>query len=82
MNTLNNLNHIVALLEQNAAKIGITAAGLFGSINTIIIMMSRDNSPAGRQERWTELKKIFLCAGIIAGIGALVGLFTSLGGML
>jgi len=45
-------------------------------------MLNNDTSPAARAERWTQLKKVFVCAAIIAGTGAFVQLATSLGGML
>lgn len=82
MNTLTNLNNVVSLLQLNAAKIGITAAGLFISIYCVRIMMDDDNSPAGRTERWEKLKRVFLCAAIIAATGAFVQLATGLGGLL
>jgi hypothetical protein len=82
MQTLTNLNNIVSLLQQNAAKIGITAAGLFISIYCIGIMLNNDSSPAARTERWAQLKKAFLCAAIIAGTGAFVQFATGLGRML
>ncbi len=82
MNTLTNLNNIVTLLQQNAARIGITAAGLLVAVNCIGIMLNNDNSPAARSERWAQLKKVFICAAIIAATGAFVQLATSLGGML
>jgi hypothetical protein len=82
MNALTNLNTIITLLQQNAAKIGITAAGLLISIYSIGIMVSSDNTPGARTERWAQLKKVFLCAAIIAGTGAFVTLATGLGKML
>ena len=82
MNALTNLNTIITLLQQNAAKIGITAAGLLISIYSIRIMVSSDNTPGARTERWAQLKKVFLCAAIIAGTGAFVTLATGLGKML
>ena len=82
MDALTNLNTVVTLLQQNAAKIGTTAAGLLVAIYCIGIMLSNDNSPAARTERWAQLKKVFLCAAIIAGTGAFVQFATNLGGML
>ena len=82
MNALNNLNNVVTLLQQNAAKIGITAAGLLIAVYCVGIMLNNDNSPGARTERWTQLKKVFICAAIIAGTGAFVTLATGLGGML
>jgi len=82
MNTLTNLNTVISTLQQNAAKIGITAAGLLVTIYCVGIMLNNDTSPAARAERWAQLKKVFVCAVIIAGTGAFVQLATSLGGML
>jgi hypothetical protein len=82
MDALTQLNHVVALLQQNAARIGITAAGLLVAIYCIGIMLNNDNSPAARTERWAQLKKVFLCAAIIAATGAFVQLATGLGRML
>jgi len=82
MNALTNLNNIVNLLQQNAAKVGVTAAGLLVAIYCIGIMLNNDNSPAARTERWAQLKKVFLCAAIIASTGAFVTLATGLGHML
>ncbi len=82
MNALTNLNHVVTLLQQNAAKIGITAAGLLISIYCVGIMLNNDSSPAARTERWEKLRRVFLCAAIIAATGAFVQLATGLGGML
>lgn len=82
MDALTNLNNVVSLLQQNAAKIGITAAGLLIAIYCVRIMMDNDNSPAARTERWEKLRRVFLCAAIIAATGAFVQLATGLGGML
>ncbi len=82
MNTLNSLNQLVTLLEQNAARIGITLAGLMVVVYSIIILANHDNSPAARAERWAHLKKTFAVAFIIGGTGVLVQLFVNLGGMI
>lgn len=82
MGALDHLNTVVGLLQQHAAKIGITAAGLFVSIYSVMIMLHNDNSPAARDERWGQLKKVFICAAIIAGTGAFIQLATGAGGML
>jgi len=82
MNTLTNLNTVLSTLQQNAAKIGITAAVLLIAVYCVGIMLNNDTSPAARAEHWTQLKKVFVCAVIIAGTGAFVQLATSLGGML
>ncbi len=82
MGTLNNLNTIIGILQQNAAKIGITVAGLLIAVYAVAIMLDNDTSPMARTERWAKLKKVFVCAAIIAGTGAFITLATSLGKML
>ncbi|MBE3567866.1 MULTISPECIES: hypothetical protein [Thermogemmatispora] len=82
MEALNALNGIVSLLQQNAARVGITVAGLMVAVYAIAIMLDNDQSPAARTERWAKLKRVFICAGIIAGTGAFVTAATSLGKML
>ena len=82
MGTLTNLNTLIGLLQANAAKIGLTIAGLLVAIYAVMIMLNNDQSPAARTERWEQLKRVFLCAAIIAGMGAFVQFATSLGGML
>ena len=51
MNTLTNLNTVLSTLQQNAAKIGITAAGLLVAVYCVGIMLNNDTSPAARTER-------------------------------
>ncbi len=82
MNTLTHLNAVITLLQQNAAKIGITVAGLLVAVYCVGIMLNNDNSPAARSERWTHLKRVFICAAIIAATGAFVQFAISLGSML
>jgi hypothetical protein len=82
MGTLNNLNNVIKLLQQHAATIGITIAGLMVAIYTIAIMFDTDTSPTARTQRWDKLQRVLICAGIIAGTGALITLATALGKML
>jgi hypothetical protein len=82
MNTLNNLNTLILQLQQHAVQIGITIAGLLVAIYAVKIMLEYDTSPAARSERWSHLKRVFLCAAIIAAAGAFVQLATGLGHML
>jgi hypothetical protein len=82
MTALTNLNTVVSLLQQNAAKIGITAAGLLVAVYCVGIMLNNDTSPAARAERWEKLRRVFICAAIIAATGAFVQLATGLGNML
>ena len=82
MQTLTNLMNIIVLMQQNAAKIGILLAGLFVSVYCIGIMFNNDNSPSARTERWIQLRKVFLCAAVIAATGAFIQFATDLGKML
>ncbi len=82
MGALDKLNQVVAALQQHAATIGITTAGLMVAIYAIWIMMDNDQSPMQRTERWARLRKVFICAVIIAATGAFVQFALSIGGML
>ena len=82
MGTLNNLNTIVTQLQQHAATIGITLAGLMVGIYAMMIMLSHDNSAMANRNRWESLQKVLICAGIIAGTGAFIQFAQGLGGML
>jgi len=82
LNALKNLNTVVGLLQTNAAKIGLTVAALLVAIYAISIMLNNDNSPAARTERWEKLKRVFVCAVIIAATGAFIQFATGLGGMI
>jgi cytochrome bd-type quinol oxidase subunit 2 len=82
MGALDRLNQVVAVLQQHAATIGITTAGLMVAIYAIWIMMDNDQSPMHRTERWAQLRKVFICAVIIAATGTFVQFAQSIGGLL
>ena len=82
MGTFDRLNQVVVVLQQHAAIIGITTAGLMVAIYAIWIMMDNDQSPMHRTERWAKLRKVFICAVIIAATGTFVQLAQNIGGML
>ena len=82
MDTLNNLDAIVAQLQSHAATIGITLGGLMIAIYAIMIMLSSDNSPMANRTKWDNLQKVLICAGIIAGTGAFMQFAQNLGHML
>ncbi|GCE32042.1 hypothetical protein KDA_75260 [Dictyobacter alpinus] len=82
MGTLNNLNTIVTQLQQHAATIGITLAGLMIGIYCMMIMLSHDNSAMANRNKWDNLQKVLICAGIIAGTGAFMQFAQGLGKML
>lgn len=81
MGTLNNLNNIVVQLQQHAAQIGITLGGLMIGIYAMMIMLSHDTSVKGNMNRWENLQKVLICAGIIAGTGAFMQFAQGLGRM-
>jgi len=82
MNTMTNLTRIITALQQDAAKIGVSLAVLLVVINAIIIMFDNDTSPTARTHRWERLRRVLICAAIIAIAGVLVQFVTSIGGML
>lgn len=82
INTLTNLNKLLTTLQTHAATIGLTVALLLVAVYSTAIMLSNDNSPAGRAERWGKLRTVFICAAIIGGAGVFVQLATSVGQIL
>lgn len=82
MNALNNLNTIITLLQQNAAKIGITLAGLMIAVYAIAIMLTHTDSPTADRKKWDKLTMVLICAGIIAGTFTFIQFATNLGKML
>ncbi|MBA2680407.1 MAG: hypothetical protein H0U76_18660 [Ktedonobacteraceae bacterium] len=82
MGTLDNLNNIMVQLQQHAATVGITLGGLMIGIYAMMIMLSHDTSVKGNTNRWENLQKVLICAGIIAGTGAFMQLSQGLGHML
>ena len=82
MGALDRINQVVVQLQQHAATIGITTARLMVAVYAIWIMLDNDDSPIHRTERWSRLRKVFICAVIIAATGAFVQFAQSIGGML
>ena len=82
MGALDRLNQVVVQLQQHAATIGITTAGLMVAVYAIWIMLDNDQSPIHRTERWSKLRKVFICAVIIAATGVFVQFAQSIGSML
>ncbi len=82
MNTFNNLNHIIQILQQNAVTIGITLCGLVFVIYVLRVLLDHDQSPAARSERWAKVGRAFLCAFLITGFVAVIKLAQFLGGQL
>jgi hypothetical protein len=82
MGTLDNLNSILQQLKAYGFTIGITLGGLMISIYVMMIMLTTDNSPMANRNKWDNLQKVLICAGILAGTGALMQFAQSLGSML
>lgn len=79
---LNNLNMVLAVLQQNAITIGFTVAGLLVAFYAIKIMLDNDNSPQARTARWESLTRVIICAVIIAAVGAFITFARQIGGAL
>ena len=82
MDVLNKLDTVISQLQQHAAAIGITVAGLMVAINAIVIMFNADKSPMAISQRWKDLERVLVCAGIIAATFTFVQFAQSIAGML
>ncbi|GHO50839.1 hypothetical protein [Ktedonospora formicarum] len=80
--TLKSLNGILGNLQKDAAVIGLTIAGLMIVVYVIIIMFENDTNVVAHQKRWENLRKVFLCAALIAAAGALISFGQQLGSAL
>lgn len=80
--TLNQLNTILKNLQADAATVGLTIAGLMIVVYVIMVMFTDDTNVAAHNKRWENLRKVFLCAALIAAAGALVSFGQQLGGTL
>jgi hypothetical protein len=78
--TLNTLDDIVKKLQSDAATLGLTIAGLMIVVYTILVMFTDDTTVAAHNKRWENLRKVFVCAALIAAAGALVSFGQQLGG--
>lgn len=80
--TLNRLNDVLANLQKDIMTVGFTIAGLMVVIYAILIMFDHNSGGKALSDRWGELRKVLLCAAIIAAASALIGLSHLLGGSL
>ncbi len=78
--TLNTLNVILQNLRADAATVGLTIAGLMIVIYVIMVMFTDDTNVNAHNKRWENLRKVFLCAALIAAAGAIVTFGQQLGG--
>ena len=80
--TLNTLNGILKNLQSDAATVGLTIAGLMIVVYVIMVMFTDDTNVAAHNKRWENLRKVFLCAALIAAAGTIVTFGQQLGGAL
>ena len=80
--TVANLLRILTLLQKNAITVGLAVATVMVVVYTIRIMFDHDSSPTARTARWDGLYRVLICAGIIAGAGALITYASALGNLL
>jgi hypothetical protein len=78
--TLNQLDSVLKKLQSDAATVGLTIAGLMIVISVILIMFDTDTNVGAHTKRWDNLRKVFLCAALIAAAGTLVSFGNQLGG--
>lgn len=78
--TLNALNAILKNLQSDAATVGLSIAGLMIVIYVIIVMFTDDTNVSAYHKRWDNLRKVFLCAALIAAAGTIVTFGQQLGG--
>jgi hypothetical protein len=78
--TLNTLDGILKKLQSDAATVGYTIAALMIIISVILIMFDTDTNVVAHTKRWENLRKVFLCAALIAAAGTLVSFGQQLGG--
>lgn len=76
---LRSLNDILGNLQKDAATIGLTIAGLMIVVYVIMIMFENDTNVVAHQKRWKNLRKVFLCAALIAAAGAIITFGQQLG---
>jgi len=78
--TLQRLNTILKNLQADAATVGLTIAALMIIISVILIMFDTDTSAVAHTKRWENLRKVCVCAALIAAAGTLVTFGQQLGG--
>jgi len=76
---LDNLNAILNLLQGSLVTVMFTLAGVIGVVAIGKILLDHDTSPAARSQRWDKLILVFICIGLLAGLGALIAFARSFG---
>ncbi len=77
--TLNSLNDLLKNLKSDAVTIGLTIASLMIVIYVILVMVDIGPEVGVHKDRWAQLRKVFLCAFLIAAAGTLVSFGDQLG---
>ena len=77
---LSQLNGTLKNLQADAATIGFTIASLMIIVYVILVMFTDDTNVAAHQKRWENLRKVFVCAALIAAAGAIATFGKQLGG--
>lgn len=79
--TINSLINLINLLTTNAGKVGLALAGLALLFYFIKILFSSDNTPAGRAQRWEDVRTALIVAFGIGISGVAIQFLAGLGGM-
>jgi hypothetical protein len=77
---LSQLNGILKNLQADAATVGFSIASLMIVVYVIMVMFTDDTNVAAHQKRWENLRKVFVCAALIAAAGAISTFGQQLGG--
>jgi hypothetical protein len=78
--TLKTLNDTLKNLQADAATLGLTIASLMIVVSVILVMFDTDTSVGAHTRRWENLRKVFICAALIAAAGSLATFGQQLGG--
>lgn len=79
--TINSIVTLVNNLTTNAGKVGLAIAGLALVFYFIKILLFTDSTPAGRSQRWEDVRTAFIVCFGIGVSGVLIQFFAGLGGL-
>lgn len=80
--TLSTLDDVLKHLQSDAVVVGLTIASLMIVIYTIGVMLTDDTNVAAHNKRWENIRKVFLCAALIAAAGAIITFGQQLGALI